>query len=115
MNFEDAIGVHVQWKGKLSAFIAKPDNSLNADAVASDTHCDLGKWLHGDGRTYSKFPEFVKAMSDHARFHKAAGDVIRKAQSGQRMTDEIALGSKSEYAAASNAVVGALMKLKQKI
>jgi hypothetical protein len=115
MNFEDAIGVHVQWKSKLSAFIAKPDQSLNAEAVASDTQCELGKWLHGEGRTHSRVPEFVKAESDHARFHNAAGDIVRKAQTGHSMTDEIALGSGSEYAAASNAVVGSLMKLKVKV
>lgn len=54
-------------------------------------------------------------MSSHARFHKAAGDVVNKANAGQKVTEEIALGSKSEFAAASGDVVKALMAMKTKL
>ena len=42
MDLDNAISVHVQWKSKLTAFIARPDNSLNADSVAKDNQCELG-------------------------------------------------------------------------
>ncbi len=115
MDLDNAISVHVQWKSKLTAFIARPDNSLNADSVAKENQCELGQWLYGEGRAHSKLPEFAKVASDHQRFHKAAGEVIRKAQSGVNMTEEVALGAKSEYAAASNAVVGSLLSMKKKL
>ncbi len=115
MDLDNAISVHVQWKSKLTAFIARPDNSLNADSVAKDNQCELGKWLYGEGRAHSKLPEFVKVVSDHQRFHKAAGEVIRKAQSGESVTEDVALGAKSEYSASSNAVVGSLLSMKKKL
>lgn len=115
MDFQQAIKAHVDSKMKLSSYIAKPDKSLNAGAVSGDGNCDLGKWLKGDGAKYAKDPEFAKLIVDHAHFHKAAGEIIRKADSGARVSEEVALGSKSEYASASSAVVNALMKLKMKL
>ncbi len=115
MNFQNAIECQVGWKMKLSSYIAKPDHSLNAATVSQDSNCELGRWLNGEGRKYSANPEFAKLVADHARFHAAAGEIVRKADSGQRVTDELALGAQSEYAAASNAVVGALMRLKTKV
>ena len=55
-----------------------------------------------------------RAKRGGGRFHRAAGEVIRKADDGRNETEEIALGSKSEYAAASGAVVSALMKMLSK-
>lgn len=113
MDFDKAIDVHVQWKDKLAAYIANPDRSLKSATVELDDRCELGKWLHGEGRKNCKLPEFEKVVSDHARFHKAAGDIIRKADSRQLTKGEVALGAKSEYATISNAVVGSLLRLKR--
>ena len=114
MNFDQAINVHVQWKSKLAAYIAKPDHTVNAAALAMDNQCELGKWIHGSGQNLAGTPEFQKLAAEHARFHKAAGEVVRKADAGQRMIADVALGSKSEYATASNAVVSALMGMKKR-
>ncbi len=113
MDFEKAIECHVQWKSKLAAYIAKPDHSLSAATVALDRNCELGKWLQGEGRKFTALPDFAKLTVDHEHFHAAAADVIRKADAGQRVSEEIALGAKSDYASASNAVVTSLMKLKK--
>lgn len=115
MNFDQAIECHVKWKAELVAYIAKPDHSLNPAATAQDGKCDLGKWIHGEGQRYATTAEFAKLVADHGRFHAAAAEVIRKADAGQRVTEEVALGARSEYAAASNAVVTSLMKMKMKI
>ena len=112
MDFQKAIEAHVGWKMKLSSYIAKPDHSLNAASVSLELNCDLGRWLASESQKHAANPEFTKLAADHARFHAAAGNIIRKADSGQRVTDEVALGSKSEYAAASDAVVRTLMKFK---
>jgi Chemoreceptor zinc-binding domain len=115
MNFDQAIECHVQWKSKLAAYLVKPDDSLNATTIAGDSGCDLGKWIHGEGLKYVASPEFGKLAADHERFHKAAADIVRKTDAGQKMAEEIALGSQSEYARASNAVVTSLMKMKIKV
>ena len=115
IDFAHAIEAHAKWKKKLAAYIAHPDHSLNAETTSKDNACPLGKWLHGEGRQYANLLEFKRAVDDHARFHAAAGAIIRKADSGQRLIDEVALGGKSEFATASQAVVTALMQLKKKL
>lgn len=112
MNIDDAISAHSSWKMKLSAYLSHPDRSLKAATVGASNGCELGKWLNGEGHKYSKLPEFAKLVADHARFHKAAAGVVEKADTGQRVTEEIALGSKSEFASASAAVVKSLMAMK---
>jgi Chemoreceptor zinc-binding domain len=115
MDFDHAIMCHTQWKSKLAAYIAKPDKSLDPATVAHDDRCDLGKWIHGEGRKFANSPEFAKLIADHKRFHLAASEVIRKADSGLSVKEELVLGAKSEYAIASNAVVTSLMKMKMKM
>jgi methyl-accepting chemotaxis protein len=115
MNFDDAISAHSQWKQKLATYIAKPDRSLNAVEVASDNKCALGQWLYGEGKKHSSLPEFSKLVSEHAHFHRAASNIIKKADSGANVTQEIALGSSSEFATASSAVVQAIMSMKGKV
>jgi len=115
MNFDEAITAHTGWKMKLARYIARPDGSLKSAEVSPDRNCELGKWLHGTESQYSHMPEFSALMSEHARFHTAAGDVIRKVDLGQRVTEEIALGATSEYGSASSGVVKALMALKSKL
>jgi len=112
LNFEQAIEAHARWKSKLQKYIAQPDHSLDPVKTAQDSLCDLGKWLHGAGKKHSQLAEFGQLLSDHARFHRAAGDIIRRADIGERLGEEVALGGRSEYAQASTAVVSALMKIK---
>ena len=115
MNIDDAITAHSKWKMKLSGYLARPDKSLNAAVVGLDTECDLGKWVHGEGRRYSKLPEFSKLASAHARFHKAAAAVIVKAESGQKVAEEVVVGARSEFGIASSEVVKSLMAMKSKL
>ncbi|HTR66922.1 MAG TPA: CZB domain-containing protein [Terriglobales bacterium] len=114
MNFDDAVAAHAQWKMKLSSYLSHPDGSLDAATASLDNKCALGQWISGDGASYSRLPEYAKLKSEHARFHKAVGDVIRKAASGQSVSEETALGSHSEFGSASNAVVTAIMAMKGK-
>ena len=115
MDFEQAILAHRHWKDKLSDYLKKPDGSLSAMEVAKDDKCELGKWIHGDGAKHAKSPEFQHLRSEHARFHKAAADVVHKADSGANVSGETALGGHSEFAAASTAVVKAIMSLRSKL
>jgi len=100
---------------KLSAYVYKPDHSLNPSEVGADDRCELGKWLKGDGHKHADLPEYAELVSKHAVFHKAAAAVIEKADRGEKVDDEIALGSASPFASASSAVVSALMKMNTKV
>jgi hypothetical protein len=114
MNFDDAIRTHSEWKMKLTKYIKHPDHSLKSAEIAVDNKCTLGQWINGEGKKFASLPEFSKLRAEHQHFHKAAAAVITKADSGQDETEEVALGAKSEYSAASSAVVSAIMAMKAK-
>lgn len=114
MNFDNAIAAHTEWKTKLQGYLKKPDHSLKSADASVDNKCALGQWIHGEGKKFASLPEFSKLQSEHQRFHKAAAAVIAKADAGKDQTEEVALGSKSEYSAASSAVVSAIMAMKAK-
>ena len=114
MNFDDAIRAHSAWKMKLSAYISKPDGSLKVVDIEPDNKCALGQWIYGEGAKFNTIPEYGTLKTEHTKFHKCAASVVKKADSGQNVTEEIALGAKSDFAQASSAVVGAIMKMKSK-
>ncbi len=115
MDFMEAIKAHSAWKMKLQAYLVKPDHSLSISVVGADDKCSLGQWLKGEGRIHTNLPEYSALVSQHALFHRAAASVIEKADHGQCVDEEVALGAKSPYAAASSAVVAALMAMRAKV
>ena len=114
MDFNDAIKAHSSWKMKLSAYIRKPDGSLKVVDVEPDNKCELGKWIYGEGAKHSTMLEYGTLKTEHAKFHKCAAAVVKKADSGQNVSEEVALGGSSDFSQASSAVVSAIMKMKAK-
>lgn len=114
MNFDEAIKAHSAWKMKLSNYLRNPDGSLKASEIEQDNKCQLGQWIHGDGAKWSSLPEYATLKAEHARFHKAAADVVRKADSGQSTNEDTSIGGNSPFATASAAVVAAIMKIRSK-
>lgn len=114
MNFDEAIKAHSDWKLKLTQYVNNPNGSLKAAEIAPDNLCALGKWIYGEGQKYANLPEFKELQAIHAEFHKAAADVVRRADSGQKVTEEVVLGAKSKYAEVSGKVVSLIMKMKLK-
>jgi hypothetical protein len=113
MNFDEAIKAHAAWKQKLGLYLRNPDQSLKAVDVQVDNKCELGKWIYGEGAKHSALPEYSILKSEHAKFHKCAASIITQADTGKSMTEEITLGSGSEFSTASSNVVGAIMKMKR--
>lgn len=114
MDFNQAIQAHAQWKMKLQVYLGKPNGSLKSAEVEPDNKCALGQWIHGEGSKFQALNEFSILKSEHAKFHKAAATIIKKADSGQNMSEEVALGAKSEFGNASMSVVSAIMAMKHK-
>jgi methyl-accepting chemotaxis protein len=115
MDFDQWVTAHVAWKTKLKAYIAKPDHSLTPAEASQDNRCDLGKWIASEGAKHASLPEFQKLRTEHTRFHKAAADIIRRVDSRQNVSEDVALGAKSEFSSASAAVISAIIAVKNKI
>lgn len=114
MDFDEAIKAHSAWKMKLSNYLKKPDGSLKAADIQVDNKCILGQWIYGEGSKWNSLAEYATLKSEHAKFHRAAADIVRKADSGQSTSEETALGAKSEFGLTSNSVVAAIMSMRRK-
>ena len=115
MNFDEAIQAHSNWKMKLSNYVKKPDHSVNATVLGQDNACTLGKWLYGEGAKYANLPEYQELKKCHALFHQSASAIVKRADSGEKVTEEIALGAHSDYNKHSTQVVQLIMKMKAKV
>lgn len=115
MDFDEAIAIHSRWKHKLRTSLAEQNFSLNPADVSLDYKCVLGQWIYGAGARYSALPEFARLKYEHARFHLAAAELVRRANSGESIEAEIAPCANSRFSLASAAVVIALMTMKKRV
>ncbi len=113
MNFDKAIVSHSAWKAKLKAYLAKPDGSISQSEVQSDQKCELGKWIYGEGKIWSKSPAYITLKEQHAKFHAAAGAVIQKIEQEIPISEENAVGTRSDFFTFSMAVINAITNMKK--
>ncbi len=114
MSFDDAVNCHSEWKKRLHGYIAHPDHSLKVEEVAADHKSKLGEWIRGEGKKYSAYPEFARLTVEHKRLHRLAAEIVRRADLGEDVGAEFALGVGSEFASSSAVVVLALMDMKRR-
>ena len=115
MDLNTALQAHSEWKVKLRMAIAKQEQ-LDADTIARDNCCALGKWLHGEAAgLYSRLPGYKDCVAKHASFHKEAGAVARCINAGQYDKAESMLNAGSPFAAATSAVGAAIMGLRKAV
>jgi len=114
MNFDQAISAHSQWKQTLTSYVAKPDGSMKPSDVQADNRCDLGKWLYGEGEQYKTLAEYLTLKEEHAKFHKAAAEIIRRADLKEDVSKELTIGQKSDFLLASSNVISAITSMREK-
>ena len=54
MNFLEMISAHVRWKQRLSTYIQDKSEPLDPTIIGRDDQCRLGKWIYGEGQSYTK-------------------------------------------------------------
>ena len=111
MDFADAIRAHVEWKLRLRMFLDGQGEVMKSDLVARDDVCELGRWLHGEGRLYATDPSYPELKEAHAQFHQVAAEVLTAAERGDKRGAEARLEG-SEYIKSSSAVVAAIMRMR---
>ena len=115
MKVEDAILAHARWKTRLTSYLNQPDGSINVMDLGADNRCELGKWIHGEATHSIPAADLAQLKAAHAKFHRAAADVVRKVDAGAAVDQNGMLGFQSEFGAASLAVVNHLKALAAKI
>lgn len=112
MQLDQAIDVHRKWRENLQAAVAAGE-FLDAATLRRSDCCDLGKWLHSQGRRlYGSKPEFVKLMARHNDFHLVASMVANSINDGEYTNLDKVLNGNSEFRQASIDVETAIMKLR---
>jgi methyl-accepting chemotaxis protein len=112
MDLDQAIQAHSAWKIKFRTAISQ-QQTMDVATISKDNCCDLGKWLHGDGKLeFGGLASHADCVAKHATFHVEAGKVAgvinaKRYSDAQRMID-----ADTPYAKASLAVAGAIMQLK---
>lgn len=86
LDIEAAVAAHLQWKRQLQARLADGGGQLSdAGPDCRDDRCDLGRWIHGEGRArLGTFPGFSELMAHHRLFHHVACNVMALEQAGKR-------------------------------
>ncbi len=113
MDLSKAIEKHAAWKIKFRSAITNKE-TMDAGGIGSDHGCELGVWLHGEGRTrFGALASHASCVSRHASFHAEAGKIARAINAGRYAEAEAMMGSGTPYGEASSAVGLAVMQLKK--
>lgn len=113
MDLDNAIAKHAEWKVKFRTAINKQE-LMDADTIAKDNCCELGKWLHGDGKSQlGTLASYAKCVAKHAAFHVEAGKVAKTINAKKYQVAEAMLNSGTPYSDASNEVGIAIIGLKK--
>lgn len=113
MDLNEAVGKHAEWKLKFRKAIAE-HATMDAETIAKDNCCELGKWLHGEAKAkLGNFSSYAECIAKHAAFHTEAGKVAKAINAKSYIEAESMISSDTAYLAASSAVGLAIMHLKK--
>jgi methyl-accepting chemotaxis protein len=112
VDLEHAWQEHIEWKIKLGCAISE-QAVMDIATISSDNCCELGKWLHGEGKVkYGSTPSFADCVSTHAVFHKEAGKVATAINLRKFAKAETIMASRS-FLYTSGAVAISIVRLMQ--
>jgi hypothetical protein len=100
-QIDAAIVAHDEWKARLLATVESGSSEFQPDQVRVDELCAFGRWLYQAEAELKASLHYERVRDLHARFHKAAADVLTLALSGKGPQALSSLEFGSEYASAS--------------
>ena len=115
VDLNEAIQKHAQWKFRFRQAMLKSE-SMDANTIAKDNQCDVGKWLHGEAKSlYGQRAAHKECLARHAAFHVEAGKVATAINARRNDEAERMLAHGSPFSEASKAVSVALIELQNEI
>jgi methyl-accepting chemotaxis protein len=113
MDLNSAIQKHAEWKTRFRKAISGQE-TMDAATIAKGNCCELGQWLHGDGkRQFSKLPAHGTCVQMHAAFHVEASKVAKAINDKKFAVAESMLDTSTPYGKASSSVATAILQLKK--
>ena len=112
---DSALYAHQQWKVKLQEAV-KSGEQLDVEKIRRDDCCNLGKWLHSEGRAkYGHMPEFIKLLDTHDEFHLVTSVVAMIINVKEYKQANAMLEGSSKFSSASTDVALAIFRLKSAV
>jgi methyl-accepting chemotaxis protein len=100
-QIDAAIIAHDEWKARLLTAVEAGSSDVQPDEVRADDRCAFGAWLSSVGPDMKASLHYERVRDLHARFHRAAADVLKLALGGKGPLALTSLEFGSEYASAS--------------
>lgn len=114
MDLDTAIQVHTDWKTKLRFAITKRESPIDVATISKDNHCELGRWLCGEGKTrYDHLASYRECVIKHAAFHAEAGKVASAINERKYLEASVMMNSSTSFGLASNSLVLAIIRLRK--
>jgi len=102
MNLYEAISKHIEWKVKFMSTILKQE-TMDTETISKDNCCELGKWLHEDGKAqFENLASYAICLDKHATFHIEAGKIAAKVNEKKFNDAEAMLNVGQPYTTSSN-------------
>lgn len=115
VTLDNALYAHQRWKVKLKEAVESGEQ-LDVEKIRRDDCCDLGKWLHSDGRAkYGHTPEFIKLFDTHEEFHLITSVVAMIINVKEYKRAKAMLEGSSQFSSASTDVALAIFRLKSAV
>jgi hypothetical protein len=115
VNFDDAIEAHAGRKIKPADYLKHPGGTIKSGEAGTDNRRLRGQRPHGEAKKIHSFlPQYQTLMTEH-RFHRIAGKIAGRVDSGQVVNAEAAPGNGGEFAIASLRAQRAIRTMKANV
>lgn len=115
MNLDEAIAAHNHWKMRLRLYLkGAADPGIDPKTAHKDDQCELGKWIHGQGReAFGRDQDFALLECHHRDFHEEVGRVVKACAVDPAQASELLDGP--QFRSLSTSVVTAILRMKAKL
>jgi methyl-accepting chemotaxis protein len=111
MDYGEMILVHSRWKTRLNDAI-KGGKPIDVQAAGRDDQCELGQWIHGDGKRYAGNKAYEDLRLKHKRFYASIPPIAAQAGSEPSRALELVNSPTGDFTRSSIEVVNAIAAIR---
>ncbi len=109
---ESVVKAHIRWFHHLRKAVETGESDMAPAAVAIDTECEFGKWVHSELHGLCSAALFEQIHRIHADFHRTAAEILTLALNGRQADARVRLGARSELGELSKRLIEKVRELR---
>ncbi|MBF0219404.1 MAG: CZB domain-containing protein [Gammaproteobacteria bacterium] len=99
LDFEKARAAHHAWLQRMERFV-QGHELVNMEEAVSHRHCELGRWLDGDGRRlYGDLAVMQRIEEPHRRMHEMIREIVVKVNNRTPFDGKLVMAELSRFSA----------------